>query len=49
MSRFDRQGFLGADSEQKLGGATLGIVGLGGGGSHIAQQTPTPTVSSAAS
>lgn len=39
MSRFDRQGFLGADSEQKLGGATLGIVGLGGGGSHIAQQT----------
>lgn len=39
MSRFDRQSFLGADSESKLYAATLGLVGLGGGGSHIVQQT----------
>src|SRR6266851_1845397 len=39
MTRFDRQSFLGADSESRLYGATLGLVGLGGGGSHIAQQT----------
>ena len=39
MSRFDRQSFLGADSESKLDAATLGLVGLGGGGSHIVQQT----------
>jgi hypothetical protein len=39
MSRFDRQSFLGPDSESTLYGATLGLVGLGGGGSHIAQQT----------
>jgi hypothetical protein len=39
MSRFDRQGFLGVDSESKLRAATLGLVGLGGGGSHIVQQT----------
>lgn len=39
MSRFDRQSFLGAESESRLYGATLGIVGLGGGGSHIVQQT----------
>jgi hypothetical protein len=38
MSRFDRQNFLGADSEAKLERATLGLVGLGGGGSHVAQQ-----------
>jgi hypothetical protein len=39
MSRFDRQSFLGPDSERKLYEATLGLVGLGGGGSHILQQT----------
>lgn len=39
MSRFDRQSFLGVDSESRLHRATLGIVGLGGGGSHIVQQT----------
>ena len=39
MSRFDRQSFLGPDSESRLRGATLGLVGLGGGGSHIVQQT----------
>lgn len=36
--RFDRQGFLGARSEELLRTATVAIVGLGGGGSHIAQQ-----------
>jgi hypothetical protein len=39
MNRFDRQSFLGMDSEFKLGAATLGLVGLGGGGSHIVQQS----------
>lgn len=39
MSRFARQSFLGTDSESKLNEATLGLVGLGGGGSHIVQQT----------
>jgi hypothetical protein len=39
MTRFDRQSFLGADSDQKLRGATIGVVGLGGGGSHVVQQT----------
>jgi hypothetical protein len=39
MSRFERQSFLGADSERKLDAATLGLVGLGGGGSHLVQQT----------
>jgi molybdopterin-synthase adenylyltransferase len=38
MTRFDRQSFLGADSEQRLAALTLGIVGLGGGGSHVVQQ-----------
>lgn len=38
MSRLDRQSFLGAESDAILGAATIGIVGLGGGGSHIAQQ-----------
>jgi hypothetical protein len=35
---FSRQSFLGADSEQILANARVAIVGLGGGGSHIAQQ-----------
>ena len=36
--RFDRQGFLGSRSEELLRTATIAIIGLGGGGSHIAQQ-----------
>jgi hypothetical protein len=36
--RYSRQSFLGSDSEEVLAGCTVGIVGLGGGGSHIAQQ-----------
>ena len=39
MSRLDRQSFLGPDSDAVLDAATIGIVGLGGGGSHVAQQT----------
>lgn len=39
MSRLDRQSFLGANSDAILEGTTIGIVGLGGGGSHVAQQT----------
>ena len=38
MSRLDRQSFLGPDSDSVLGAATIGIVGLGGGGSHVMQQ-----------
>jgi hypothetical protein len=38
VSRYERQSFLGSESESVLGGARAGIVGLGGGGSHIAQQ-----------
>ena len=38
MSRLDRQSFLGPDSEFVLEAATIGIVGLGGGGSHVVQQ-----------
>lgn len=33
-----RQSFLGADSETVLGSSKVALVGLGGGGSHIAQQ-----------
>jgi molybdopterin/thiamine biosynthesis adenylyltransferase len=36
--RYTRQSFLGAHSQQLLLGCRVGIVGLGGGGSHIAQQ-----------
>lgn len=39
VSRFDRQSFLGANSEATLNAATIGLVGLGGGGSHVVQQT----------
>ncbi|MGY4231114.1 hypothetical protein ACVIIW_000061 [Bradyrhizobium sp. USDA 4449] len=39
MSRLDRQSFLGANSDAVLEAATIGIVGLGGGGSHVVQQT----------
>lgn len=38
MSRLDRQSFLGPDSDAVLETATIGIVGLGGGGSHVVQQ-----------
>jgi hypothetical protein len=38
MSRLQRQSFLGEDSEAALSAATVGIVGLGGGGSHAVQQ-----------
>jgi hypothetical protein len=33
-----RQSFLGPDSDRQIGSAKIGIVGLGGGGSHVAQQ-----------
>jgi molybdopterin-synthase adenylyltransferase len=36
--RFSRQSFLGPDSEEKIARCTVGIAGLGGGGSHIVQQ-----------
>ncbi len=36
--RFSRQSFLGASAEQNIIGCHVGIIGLGGGGSHIAQQ-----------
>lgn len=39
MSRLDRQSFLGHESDAILNDATIGIVGLGGGGSHIVQQS----------
>jgi hypothetical protein len=33
-----RQGFLGPDSDEQLQKTMVGIIGLGGGGSHVAQQ-----------
>jgi len=36
--RFSRQSFLGRGAESAIEQATVGIVGLGGGGSHIVQQ-----------
>lgn len=38
MSWLDRQSFLGHDSDARLAALTVGIVGLGGGGSHVVQQ-----------
>jgi len=38
MSRLDRQSFLGPHSDNTLNAATIGFVGVGGGGSHLAQQ-----------
>lgn len=38
-SRFLRQGFLGPNSDEIVAGSRIAIVGLGGGGSHISQQT----------
>jgi len=34
----DRQSFLGGQSDARLAAATIGLVGLGGGNSHVAQQ-----------
>lgn len=39
MSRLERQSFLGADSDEILKNATVGFIGLGGGGSHLVQQS----------
>jgi molybdopterin-synthase adenylyltransferase len=38
QSKYDRQSFLGANSQQLISNCKIGIVGLGGGGSHISQQ-----------
>lgn len=38
MTWLDRQSFLGAKSDERLAAATVGLVGLGGGNSHVAQQ-----------
>jgi molybdopterin-synthase adenylyltransferase len=37
-SKFSRQSFLGEDSQATFDRAVVGVVGLGGGGSHIVQQ-----------
>lgn len=36
--RYSRQGFLGPDSQSMIGSTRVGIIGLGGGGSHVVQQ-----------
>lgn len=38
MTYLDRQSFLEADSDERLRNVTVGLVGLGGGGSHVALQ-----------
>lgn len=38
QSAFSRQSFLGPNSQQQIAACVVGIAGLGGGGSHIAQQ-----------
>lgn len=38
MNWLDRQSFLGSGSTERLHGAKVGLVGLGGGNSHVAQQ-----------
>lgn len=38
MSRLERQCFLGPHSDDTLSAATIGVIGLGGGGSHLVQQ-----------
>jgi molybdopterin-synthase adenylyltransferase len=38
MNRLDRQSFLGANSGIDLSNSKIGLVGVGGGGSHLAQQ-----------
>ncbi|WP_168795275.1 HesA/MoeB/ThiF family protein [Paraburkholderia aromaticivorans] len=37
-NRHSRQGFLGTDSELKIQSATVAVIGLCGGGSHVSQQ-----------
>ncbi len=36
--RYSRQSFLGADAEDRIARCTVGVIGLGGGGSHLVQQ-----------
>jgi hypothetical protein len=36
--RYSRQSFLGGDSQRRLATARVGILGYGGGGSHVGQQ-----------
>jgi hypothetical protein len=36
--RYARQGFLGAHADAIIGQSVVGVIGLGGGGSHIVQQ-----------
>lgn len=38
QQRYDRQSFLGENSQMLLQNTKIGIVGLGGGGSHVMQQ-----------
>jgi tRNA A37 threonylcarbamoyladenosine dehydratase len=38
MNKHQRQSFLGSESENILKSLRVAIIGLGGGGSHIAQQ-----------
>ncbi len=36
--RYSRQSFLGPESEEQLGTVRIGLLGFGGGGSHVGQQ-----------
>lgn len=36
--RYSRQSFLGLDAQERIEHAVIGIIGLGGGGSHVVQQ-----------
>jgi len=36
--RYSRQSFLGVDAQERIRACVVGIVGLGGGGSHLVQQ-----------
>jgi hypothetical protein len=36
--RYSRQSFLGPNAEDRIARCTIGVIGLGGGGSHIVQQ-----------
>jgi molybdopterin-synthase adenylyltransferase len=38
QNAFSRQSFLGLNSQQQIAACVVGVAGLGGGGSHIAQQ-----------
>ncbi len=38
VDRYSRQSFLGASAEDRIARCTIGVIGLGGGGSHIVQQ-----------